>query len=105
MNTVEERRRVAAARAKRVAALRAARGVRVQIVGSLARGDFGAYSDVDFLVTSSPMSLRYAIEGKVEDQMRDIPFSVLYLDEALPLRRQVLEAVDADTIDVGTQPA
>ena len=64
MNTVEERRRVAAAPAKPVAALRAARGVRVQIVGSLAPGDFGAYSAAYFLGAPDPVSLPYGVPGK-----------------------------------------
>lgn len=107
MDTIMDRRRMAAERARRVAVLLARRGVQAQIVGSLARGDFGPHSDVDFLITSIPGGLRYRIESQVEDAMDGLPFSVLYLDEAPPMRRQALEAeaVDADRIDGIAQPA
>jgi predicted nucleotidyltransferase len=56
-------------------------GVRVLITGSLAKGSFGLHSDVDFLVTSCPRPLKYAIEGHVEDAMGPFRFDVIYLEE------------------------
>ncbi len=51
------------------------------ITGSLAREKFGPHSDVDFLITSCPRHLKYAIEGVVEDAMGGLPIDVIYLDE------------------------
>jgi predicted nucleotidyltransferase len=56
-------------------------GVSAVVTGSLARGKFKAYSDVDILVTSCPRRLKYAIEGIVEDSLAGVPFDVIYLDE------------------------
>ena len=56
-------------------------GVHAVVTGSLARGRFGLYSDVDLLVTECPRHLKYAIEGIVEDQLAGMPFDVIYLDE------------------------
>ena len=75
----------------------AARGVTVLVTGSLARGTFGPHSDIDFLVTSCPRSLKYAIEGLVEDILDGIRFDVIYLDEipAWKVPRFTEGAVDA----------
>jgi predicted nucleotidyltransferase len=56
-------------------------GVATLITGSLARDSFGLNSDIDFLVTSCPRSLKYAIEGVVEDTLGGLPFDVVYIDE------------------------
>jgi predicted nucleotidyltransferase len=56
-------------------------GVNAKVIGSLAKGKFGPFSDVDLLIVSCPPELKYAIEGKVEDRLIDIPFHVVYLDE------------------------
>ncbi len=93
-------------RARRQAALDRARaaiddlarlGVSARLCGSLATGRFRLHSDVDILVTECPERLRYAIEGVVEDQLRDLPFDVVYLDEVAPDRaaRLLAEARDA----------
>ncbi|MHB8528767.1 MAG: nucleotidyltransferase domain-containing protein [Caulobacteraceae bacterium] len=77
-------RALAGARAA-IAAL-AERGVTAKLVGSLAEDRFDRASDVDLLVTSSPRSLKYALESIVEDCLPGLPFDVLYLDE-LPQER------------------
>ncbi len=56
-------------------------GVSALVTGSLARGGFGAQSDVDLLVTVCPQRLKYAIEGVVEDCLGGMAFDVVYLDE------------------------
>jgi hypothetical protein len=56
-------------------------GVTVLVTGSLARGQFGVHSDIDFLVTRCPRNLKYAIEGVVEDALGGLRFYVIYLDE------------------------
>ena len=67
--------------ARRVTDLLQSLGVPVRIVGSLAKGTFGPYSDIDFLVLSCPPALKYAIEGRVEDALSGHPFDVIYLDD------------------------
>jgi predicted nucleotidyltransferase len=94
------RRRVAAARAIRVLRELRRLGVVAQVVGSLADGRFTTSSDVDFLVTECPPSRKYRIESLVEDIMHDIPFDVVYREEAKEriLRRMESSAVDARTL-------
>jgi predicted nucleotidyltransferase len=72
-------------------------GVSVLVTGSLARGFFGPHSDIDFLVTSCPRHLKYAIEGLIEDKLDGIPFDVVYADEipASKIARFTEGAVDA----------
>ena len=80
--TDTDRRRAAAIAGARAAVERLqSLGVSVLVAGSLAKGTFRRYSDVDFLVTSCPRDLKYAIEGIVEDCLGGIPFDVVYLDE------------------------
>ncbi len=76
------RRRVAVARAVRTLRLLRRLGVTAGVVGSLADGRFSEHSDVDFMVLQCPRPLKYAIEGRVEDVMRDIAFDVIYREEA-----------------------
>jgi predicted nucleotidyltransferase len=66
-----------------IAALRE-RGVTALLSGSLVDGKFGASSDIDLLITQCPRSLKYAIEGIVEDHLPGFTFDVIYLDEAPP---------------------
>jgi predicted nucleotidyltransferase len=75
-------------------------GVTAVITGSLARSTFGPWSDVDFLITSCPRHLKYAIEGSVEDALGGLPFDVVYLDEipAWKVPRFTQGAVDASDI-------
>jgi predicted nucleotidyltransferase len=90
-------RRTAAARAIRVLGMLRRRGVTAQVVGSLTSGRFTDWSDVDFLVTECPRHLKYTIEAAVEDIMLDIPFDVVYRDEAVDpiLSRMESQALDA----------
>lgn len=91
----EVRRRLAAARALRVLRSLRQKGVEALVVGSLAEGRFGPASDVDFLVVECPPHLRYRIEAGVEDVMLDIPFDVVYRDEA---RESFLKRMEATAI-------
>jgi hypothetical protein len=75
-----ETRALAGARAA-IAALRE-RGVTALLSGSLAEGRFAGSSDIDLLITKCPRSLKYAIEGIVEDHLPGFTFDVIYLDEA-----------------------
>jgi len=92
------RRAVAAARAVTVAL--AERGVRAVVTGSLARGTFNVYSDIDFLITACPRDLKYRIESLVEDILIGIPFDVVYLDElpAWKAKHFLNGAVDASVL-------
>jgi predicted nucleotidyltransferase len=74
----------AVASAKAAIAALAEISVDAVVTGSLARGKFGIYSDIDLLVTSCPRRLKYAIESIVEDILNGIPFDVIYLDELPP---------------------
>jgi len=57
-------------------------GVTALLSGSLADGGFAGSSDIDLLITECPRSLKYAIEGIVEDHLPGFSFDVIYLDEA-----------------------
>lgn len=90
MTSTVQRRSSALFRARSVIIELDRRGVRSLITGSLARDDFNAYSDVDFLVVDCPRAWKYRIEGVVEDLMEDIPFDVIYLDELSPGRAALM---------------
>lgn len=55
-------------------------GVKARIVGSLARGVFRQYSDVDLLIENRGKLDEATIEEVVREQMRDFPFDLLYAD-------------------------
>jgi hypothetical protein len=76
-----DRRQRAIDGAKRASAELRLLGVEVLVTGSLAIGDFGSHSEVDFLVFQCPRHLKYAIESVVEDVIDGLPFDVVYLDE------------------------
>jgi predicted nucleotidyltransferase len=59
-------------------------GVVIEVIGSLANGRFNENSDIDFLVRECPRSLKYAIEGKIEDIVHPLAFDVVYFDEIPP---------------------
>ena len=90
-HTTEVRRSAAKGRQRKTRAVAAAhaaitalreRGVTALLTGSLADGRFASASDVDLLITDCPRSLKYAIEGIVEDHLAGFTFDVIYLDEA-----------------------
>jgi predicted nucleotidyltransferase len=95
--SLEAYRTKAVEAARRAAAELASREVKVVVTGCLARGAFGRGSDVDFVVLECPRHLKYAIEGIVEDELRGIPFNVVYKEEIPPakLRRFMDGAVHA----------
>ncbi len=97
---VEDYRAQAVEGARRAAAELQRRGVDVVVSGSLARGTFDLESDVDFVVLKCPRHLKYAIEGIVEDELRGIPFDVVYQEEIPPskLRRFMDGAVTASDL-------
>lgn len=67
-----------------------ARGLEVLVTGSLARGDFNQYSDVDFLVTKYPRDWKYRIESVVEDIMLGLPFDLIYEDDLTPSKAALM---------------
>jgi predicted nucleotidyltransferase len=77
-----ERFAAARSRADVVVESLASMGIRVRVVGSLVNGRFALHSDVDFLIEECPRQLKYGIESIVESVMLDIPFDVIYGDEA-----------------------
>jgi predicted nucleotidyltransferase len=83
LNAIREK--TAFSRAAEVLEALKIRGVDAVVAGSLASGEFGAASDVDFLVRSCPRHLKYKIESLVEDIMDEIHFDVVYREE-LPTR-------------------
>jgi predicted nucleotidyltransferase len=93
-------RNQAVAAAKAATAALAEIGVDAVVTGSLARGKFGMYSDIDLLVTSCPRRLKYAIESIVEDILNFIPFDVIYVDELPPWKvaRFTEGAIDASKL-------
>ncbi len=80
-DVLEKRRVKAVIAAQAATSALAILGVQAVVTGSLARGMFGPYSDIDILVTECPRHLKYAIEGIVEDHLGGIPFDLVYLDE------------------------
>ncbi|TCT05633.1 putative nucleotidyltransferase [Aquabacter spiritensis] len=93
----EERRHFAIARARAATDTLLQLGVRVQVIGSLAKGCFGPGSDVDLLVLDCPRALKYTIEGLVEDCLQGLAFDLVYFDEIPPHKvdRFLEGAVDA----------
>lgn len=75
-------------------------GVIVEIIGSLAKGNFKPGSDIDFLVRECPNDLIYAIEGKIEDIVFPFAFDVVYFNEipSHKIQRLTSGAVDARVI-------
>lgn len=74
---LDRRRAQAIAGAQDVARVLGEMGVKVLVTGSLARGEFGPHSDIDFLVTACPRHLKYTIEGVVEDALHGLLFDVV----------------------------
>ncbi|MET3615353.1 putative nucleotidyltransferase [Rhizobium aquaticum] len=59
-------------------------GFEITVIGSLAKGDFRAHSDVDLLVRGpSDLHRRRSIERLVADQMRacEIPYDLVFEDD------------------------
>ncbi len=74
---LQDYRARAVERVREGAAEQERRGVRIVVIGSLAKGGFDLGSDVDFVVVECPDRLRYAIEGIVEDGLDGIPFDII----------------------------
>lgn len=53
------------------------KGISALVIGSLAKGQFGPDSDINFLLTSCPRKYKYAIEADVEDILSDLQFDVV----------------------------
>lgn len=98
-----ERRRLAVERARKVLDQLAERGVEAAVVGSLARGDFGRHSDVDFLVLSTGgLEDPYLVDDWVADIMGEMPFDVIYWQEVpLASRREQLLSEARHGSDLG----
>lgn len=85
------RKRVVAARAIRVLRMLRRRGFTASVVGSLATGQFGFLSDVDFLVDEPPGDQIWKTESEAMDIMGDIEFDLSYREE---VRDSVLAGMD-----------
>ena len=74
----------ASAAAEQIVKVAADRGIAVEVIGSLARGDFRAHSDVDLLVRA-PIDphRRHAVERLVADAMRPsgIAYDLIFEDD------------------------
>lgn len=79
-----ERRARALALAQRTLRRLAARGVRARVVGSLAKGDFRADSDVDFLIERRGRLSRTEIIAAIESGMQEFPFDAIFSDRVDP---------------------
>jgi predicted nucleotidyltransferase len=100
MTTAPARRRKAIEGARAVLRMFEEKGISAVVIGSLATGEFGPDSDIDFLLTECPRKFKYAIESRVEDILDGFPFDVIYLDE-IPAHRVskfISEAVDASNL-------
>ncbi len=82
--STSRREKMALSKAAQVLEALKGRGVDAVVTGSLAAGNFGPGSDVDFLVRSCPWHLKYKIESLVEDLMDGIHFDVAYREELPP---------------------
>jgi predicted nucleotidyltransferase len=71
------------------------KGVEAVVSGSVAAGNIGPASDIDFLILSCPRALKYKIESIVEDIMKSSHFDVVYREDARPW---VLESLQAQAI-------
>ncbi|KAA0701264.1 nucleotidyltransferase domain-containing protein [Neorhizobium sp. P12A] len=98
MNALTAKRRatrqeLASAAVVRILHEASSKGIDVTLVGSLAKGDFRAHSDVDLLVRGSVDSKRrLLIERLVADGMRGpgIPYDLIFEDDLTEDRRQEL---------------
>lgn len=77
-------------------------GIDIQVFGSLARGDFRAHSDVDFLVDGPiDFEIRVAVETGVAAAMREsgLPYDIIHLDYMTAAQAAAFgfeEALDAE---------
>ena len=96
----DDRRQRAVAGARAAVDMMKEKGITALVIGSLAKGEFGPDSDIDFLLTSCPRKYKYAIEAQVEDILGDLHFDVIYLDEIPENRARGFTsgAVDANAL-------
>lgn len=60
-------------------------GVHVEIVGSLARGDFKVHSDVDFLISDMGNLSELDIFNITSNHLKDAPFGLVFSDKVNPI--------------------
>jgi predicted nucleotidyltransferase len=99
LNSSDDRRTRAIVCAQAAIDMMKEKGISALIIGSLAKGNFGPDSDIDFLITCCPRKYKYAIEAKVEDILGDLPFDLVYLEE-IPADR--VEQFTTGAVDAGT---
>ncbi|AYM66214.1 nucleotidyltransferase domain-containing protein [Agrobacterium fabrum] len=90
-DTLPARRSLAVDLVRKLDRVLQASGVRVMVIGSLAKGGFHAQSDIDLLVVECPRELKYVIEGTVEDCLTGLGgfrFDVVYENEIQDHRRE-----------------
>lgn len=90
----EQRRHLALNLARRVTDAAAHQGIGIDLIGSLARGDFGLHSDVDLFVHGdTDPSRRVQVERLVANAFRgaEIPYDIVYAADLTAARaREVL---------------
>ena len=59
-------------------------GADVEIVGSLARGDFKIHSDVDFLISDKGSLSEVDVFNITSDHLKDAPFDLVFADKLKP---------------------
>jgi predicted nucleotidyltransferase len=80
----ETRYERASAAVARILAEASREGVEIAVIGSLAKGEFRAHSDVDLLVRGrTDLQERRSIERLVAERMRasDIPYDLIFEDD------------------------
>jgi predicted nucleotidyltransferase len=70
-------------------------GADVEIVGSLARGDFKIHSDVDFLISDKGSLSEVDVFNITSDHLKDAPFDLVFADKLKP-RNLALMRSDAN---------
>lgn len=56
------------------------RGARIEIFGSMARGEFRAHSDVDFLVTDRGYLSEVDVFNVIAENLKEASFDIVYAD-------------------------
>lgn len=67
-------------------------GVHVEIVGSLARGEFKIHSDVDFLISDKGPLSEVDVFNLTSDHLKDAPFDLVFADKINPKSLELMRS-------------
>ena len=67
-------------------------GAHVEIVGSLARGDFKIHSDVDFLVSDKGPLSELDVFNITSDHLKEAPFDLVFADKLKPVNLELMRS-------------